>query len=352
MTAADIAAAAAPADRAAAAEPVAATTPAPAIDAEAANAAERLVPRLFLARDGGAQLPGPPPKAKKKTWVPLESNPEVMTAFARRLGMPEQFAFHDVFGLDEELLMMVPQPVRALILLFPITETSEAFAKAQDAELAAAAAAAAVAGGAGAGAAAAAEAPAEEGVYYMKQTVGNACGTIAMLHAIAASREAMGLVGGDDKGGGGGAKEDGAKEDDDERSFLRRFFAATASLSPGERADFIESPPPGAPDLEAAHARAATRGDTAAPRADDDVDLHFVALVPWAGRVWELDGRRRAPVDHGPIAVAGDDDDGAVSFLAEAARVAREFVAREAAAGGSIQFNVIALGPADDADEE
>jgi ubiquitin carboxyl-terminal hydrolase L3 len=264
-----------------------------------------------------------------RPWIPLESNPEVITAFARRLGMPASFAFHDVYGMDDDLLCMVPAPARALILLFPITPASEAFAKRRDAELEAAGAPAC-----------------PPGLFYMKQTVGNACGTIAMLHAIANCRQAMGLGGG--AGGSGAAAPDDADGGgDDERSFLRRFFAATASLSPAERGRFLERPPEGAPDLEAAHRRAAERGDTAAPAAEDDVDLHFVALVPALGRVWELDGRRRGAVDHGPLSEGGD-------FLRDAVRVAKEFVAREAEAegGGSLQFNLMALGPAEGEEEE
>lgn len=37
-----------------------------------------------------------------KKWLPLESNPEVMTEFASRIGLDtSKYAFHDVFGLDE-----------------------------------------------------------------------------------------------------------------------------------------------------------------------------------------------------------------------------------------------------------
>lgn len=36
-------------------------------------------------------------------------------------------------------------------------------------------------------------------------------------------------------------------------SFLERFFAATAALSPAERGAYLESPPDNAPDIEEAH---------------------------------------------------------------------------------------------------
>lgn len=39
-----------------------------------------------------------------KKWIPLESNPEVMTEFAGRIGLnTAQAAFHDIYGLDEEV---------------------------------------------------------------------------------------------------------------------------------------------------------------------------------------------------------------------------------------------------------
>lgn len=36
-------------------------------------------------------------------------------------------------------------------------------------------------------------------------------------------------------------------------SFFSKFFDATAGMSPSERGAYLESPPPGAPDIEEAH---------------------------------------------------------------------------------------------------
>ena len=38
-------------------------------------------------------------------WLPLESNPDMLNAFAARLGAPAGWAFGDVYGTDAELGM-------------------------------------------------------------------------------------------------------------------------------------------------------------------------------------------------------------------------------------------------------
>jgi len=161
-----------------------------------------------------------------------------------------------VYGLDAELLAMVPQPCSAVLLLFPISAGYEKRRRAADEEWAARSD--------------------DEGLLWFKQNIGNACGTIALLHALANS-PARSAIAAD--------------------SPLAQLFASAAALSdPAERAALLQSS--GA--LASAHADVAVQGQTAAPQATDDVDTHFVAFVRAPnGELVELDGRRRGPMYRG-----------------------------------------------------
>ena len=116
-------------------------------------------------------------------WLPLESNPDVFTSFARKVGLPEPWQFVDIFGLDPEMLGMIPGPVAAVIVLFPCTERIYAARAAEDRALRAQQAR----DGVSAAAAAA---------YHLEQVAsfGNACGTIAAVHVLA-NAEIGGMVG-------------------------------------------------------------------------------------------------------------------------------------------------------------
>lgn len=107
-------------------------------------------------------------------------------------------------------------------------------------------------------------------------------------------------------------------------------------LNPIDRADLLYE----SEALESAHQAAAAGGDTSAPAADDNVDLHYVCFVKSQNNhLWELDGRRRGPLNRGALSPEED-------VLSEKALDlgVRGFLKREAAAGGGdLRFSLITL---------
>lgn len=84
----------------------------------------------------------------------------------------------------------------------------------------------------------------------------------------------------------------------EEGSTLDQIIKKSVPLGSNERARVIES----TPDLATAHKEAATQGDTSAPQAEDDVDLHYVCFAKGNdGALWELDGRRKGPIRRGQL---------------------------------------------------
>ncbi|BDA48299.1 Ubiquitin carboxyl-terminal hydrolase isozyme L3 [Coccomyxa sp. Obi] len=224
-----------------------------------------------------------------KHWFPLESNPEVINDFAGRLGLDtSKVAFCDVFSLDEDLLAtMLPQPVYALLLLYP--DMPKGFVTARQSDLTQ------KTGASGE----------ESTVFHMTQNIGNACGTIGMLHCVGNNLQVANLGKG---------------------SFLQQYFEATAGMSPAERGSYLADPPEGMTLIDDAHAAAAQQGDTAPQM---ETHGHFSALVQHGGRLVELSGD--ANLDHGRTT--------SETFLQDAATVVR----RRTEATESLNFSVLAL---------
>ena len=89
-----------------------------------------------------------------------------MSSLMHQLGLSKSVGFHDVYSIDDpELLAFVPRPVYALLLVFPVSETYEKF-RAQEDE------GKPEYNGSGT----------DEEVMWFKQTIGNACGLIGLLH--------------------------------------------------------------------------------------------------------------------------------------------------------------------------
>jgi len=222
-----------------------------------------------------------------------------MSALLHKLGLSPNLGFHDVYSIDDpSLLEFVPRPALALLLVFPVNDTYEKFRVQEDS------------GkpeyhGSG---------PDEEVVWY-KQTIGNACGLIGLLHGVSNGQARDFIQPGSD---------------------LAKLVEQATPLDPSQRAQLLYD----SHALEAAHQGAASGGDTSAPTAEDNVDLHYVCFVKSrTGHLWEMDGRRKGPLDRG--ALTKDED-----VLSEHALDlgVRSFLKREeAAGGGDLRFSLIAL---------
>merc|ERR1740121_2280547 len=99
-------------------------------------------------------------------WLPLESNPDVLNGFLARVGVEEGPQFVDVLGLDDELLKLVPKPVLALCLLFPTEPVQKLRVEALK------------------DFAVSCRGPEETFYLAQHEAFGNACGTIAAVHAV------------------------------------------------------------------------------------------------------------------------------------------------------------------------
>lgn len=205
--------------------------------------------------------------------------------------MQPTYLFYDVFGVDPDLLPLVPQPCIALVLLFPCSDKHYTFKNEEEEHLK------------------------KEGqtvsqnLFYMKQYVGNACGTIGILHALSNNTESLTLGDG----------------------FLKRFFEKGQTMTPEERGRYLEEDE----DISDAHQTSAQEGDTSPPPIDEKVNHHFLALVQKDGHLYELDGTKAFPINHGPTTPD--------NFLKDAARVCQEFMKRDPE---EIHFNIMALSAA------
>jgi len=153
----------------------------------------------------------------------------------------------------------------------------------------------------------------------MKQTIGNACGTMAILHALV------------------NANVNYAPE-----SPLAQFIDEAKGKRPLERAALLEH----TPLFANIHAETASSGQSAVPQ-DLDTDLHFTCFVQApdadvrnagsamsAMRIIELDGSMDGPIDHGSF----KEEDG---FLENVARIVKDQFIQQST---SLRFNLMYLG--------
>lgn len=236
----------------------------------------------------------------RPAFIPLEANPELMTTLIHKLGVSEKLQIHDIFSLTEpELLSFIPRPAHALLLVFPVSATYESSRIAEDTL---------VEDYKGKGE--------HEPVLWWRQTIRNACGLMGLLHAVSNGT---------------------AKSFIQVGSTLDEIIKKSTPLEPNDRAKVLED----TPALATAHLEAASQGDTPAPDANDDVELHYVCFAKGNdGGLWELDGRRRGPIRRGDL---NSDED--VLSPKSLSLGPLKFLERE---GGDLRFSAVALAPSMD----
>ncbi|KAF6760154.1 ubiquitin C-terminal hydrolase L3 [Ephemerocybe angulata] len=200
---------------------------------------------------------------ERKYYIPLESDPEIFTGLVRNLGV-EGFEFQDIMSLDPEMLEFVPRPVLALILVYPLEDDDTTQEEAEKDKP--------MYDGKGE----------DEPVVWFAQTIGNACGLYAILHALSNAIDRSKIRSG---------------------SALDDLLTKAIPLAPRERALALES----SDAIQSAHTAAANKGISAVPEAKVITHHHYICFTksPKNGRVYELNWASKGPIDTGVIA-AGD----------------------------------------------
>lgn len=235
---------------------------------------------------------------EQKTWAMLENNPDVMNQLATKLGLSSELQFYDVYSLDEpEQLAHIPRPALALLVIIPLTPAWDQSRKAEDANKERYT---------GSGP--------DEPVIWFKQTIGHACGSIGLLHSLI-----------------NGPAVDFIKPDSD----LAAIRSLAIPLDMTKRAEMLYNNEP----FELAHKSVEQAGDSYADPTGERDGGHFVSFVKSGGKLWELEGSRKGPLERGSLA----DDEDVLSPRALDMGIKRIIKLNTDGGGESLRFSCIAL---------
>lgn len=223
-------------------------------------------------------------------WIPIESDPDILTEYLQSLSLSGYYLI-DVPVIEEAASMGLfdEHNVRSYIFLFESNDKAKSDLvgrlEENDNNLA--------------------------GVFYMKQTISNACGTMALYHAFLNSCPSSELS---------------------KYSLIGNFYYKAMTLkTPEERATLFEKNE----EAEQLHQSMALQGQTECPNEEQmrNIKPHYVALV-WANKqIFELDGCKPGPVNHGCCAEE-------VHFRIQALDVIKKLMARDP---DNYNYGVIAL---------
>lgn len=193
----------------------------------------------------------------------MESNPEVMNSFLLKVGVKPHIQIVDVYGFDHVSLNMLEGKVEGLLLCYPIRNQPEGTVDTNTK------------------------------LYFMKQTIRNACATMALVHLIANQ----------------------CNDDDFEPdSLLKEFIKESQELHPDDKAEKLEV----CQGIASAHEEVSNEGQTDAPPASQSVEYHFISIIHHNKNIYEMDGRKPGPILHGSTSES--------TFLKDAVNVVMKYV--------------------------
>ncbi|KAI7853581.1 hypothetical protein BDC45DRAFT_441930 [Circinella umbellata] len=191
-------------------------------------------------------------KKSRISWIPLEGNPDLI----HDNGVDPTWSFHDIYGFDSELLDLIPRPEQEKRILEQGQVVSH-------------------------------------NVIYFKQTIYNACGMMALIHALANNKHLL----------------------THDTGVFREIVDKAEHLTVNERIDLLEKNE----KLAFIHEKAGNEGQTKAPEPESFVEVHYTCFTKIDGDLYELDGDKAFPINHGPCE----------DLVEGAAKIMREAMKRE-----------------------
>ncbi|EAS03493.3 ubiquitin carboxyl-terminal hydrolase (macronuclear) [Tetrahymena thermophila SB210] len=215
-------------------------------------------------------------------WFPLESNPDVINPYVQGLGFDTaQYSWCDLLSVEEWAQEMVPKPCLAVVFLYPISENTTKYDQEEENQ----------------------EQQVHQSVYFMRQYARNACGTVAVMHAMLNIDPSLVSA----------------------NSVVDRFRQATREMTPEQRGNYFLT----CNDLKQNHQQAVQQGQCSI---QEEVDTHFIAFIQKEGHIYELDGRKKTPINHGQSSPD--------TFLQDACVVAKKLMDRDPS---QLNFTLVAL---------
>ncbi len=228
---------------------------------------------------------------EKENWLALESNPGVLNEYIQNLGFDvSKFKFNDLYSTEDWARGMIKNPVLGMMLVFPYGQKHKDFMKKEKKlvlekgqEL-------------------------DKGLFHMRQKAKNACGSVGIYHILLnLSKEDQGLLSDD--------------------SVVSQFKKENIGKDLEERGNnFLNNNA-----IKNIHKNLAKKGNTDNNK-DLKIDKHFVSFIPFNGDLYEMDGQKDFPINHGKTSRE--------TFLEDACEIARKFMNRDP---DTIEFGIVVL---------